>query len=181
VCAGFGLIGALLIIALCGCETLRVSTDYDHEVDFSGYRTFSWLIRDHVPSDDVRADDPRVHTELTRAIERQLRSKGYRKRSTGTADFYVAYRLAVQMEKWERTVQRGGLRGGDRRGSVDKHTSVEFEEGTLVLDVFDPEVRKVVWRGWARSDQLRESPTPDEVSQNLNAAVAAILDLFPPE
>ena len=41
---------ALLFTALCSCSTMRVSTDFDPEFDFSGFRSLSWLTVDFVDS-----------------------------------------------------------------------------------------------------------------------------------
>jgi len=37
-------------------------------------------------------------------------------------------------------------------GYGDESAAVQYEEGTLVLDVADAKTRQIIWRGWGQSD-----------------------------
>jgi hypothetical protein len=167
---------------------VRVSTDYDPSLSFSHYKSYVWLPWDPVGTGDTRIDHPTVHAGVRKAVEQELASKGYQELSTGTPDFYIAYHLSVRTgtgghttEPYrERRVREDKDRWTkDRR--MDRAVPWEYEEGVLFLDVFDPKLKKLVWRGRGRRDRIRESPSLEETSKTISAAVAEILAHFPPE
>jgi hypothetical protein len=56
----------------------------------------------------------------------------------------------------------------------------EYEQGSLILDIIQPEGRRLVWRGSA-SSELEHSATPAARQEKLNQTVNAILAKFPPQ
>jgi hypothetical protein len=40
---GHRLMGALLVVAVCGCASVKVTTDYDPSASFTAYKSFAWL------------------------------------------------------------------------------------------------------------------------------------------
>ena len=73
-----------------------------------------------------------------------------------------------------------GFGGGWRWGGFgDATTTVDnYKVGTLVLDMFDTQTKKLVWRGSA-SDTL--SDKTDKNIKNLDKGVEKMLRDFPPE
>jgi len=55
----------------------------------------------------------------------------------------------------------------------------QYDEGTLVIDFIDIAENKLVWRG-VGTGALSESPSVEERTENINNAVAQILEQFPP-
>lgn len=181
---GTGRFGALLIAGatLCvGCSTLRVTTDYDPDADFSGWRSFAWL------SDrPMQGGDPRLHNDLVDArvrgaVDRALAERGFEKAPEASADFLVAYYVGLETRIDVRTVHnsaRYSRRGWS--GGVATSTQVrQYEMGTLLLDMLDPTDRRLVWRGSANA-RIRERSDPAQRAQQIDEAVQSILDRFPP-
>jgi hypothetical protein len=52
--------------------------------------------------------------------------------------------------------------------------------GTLILDVYDPKLKSLVWRGTA-SDTLRAKSSPEKRQARLDKAVKKLLAKFPPK
>ena len=75
---GHRLIGTLCVVALWGCPTVRVSTDYDPSLSFSHYKSYAWLPRDPVEKGDTRIDHPAVYAGARKAVEQNLASDGRR-------------------------------------------------------------------------------------------------------
>jgi len=72
-----------------------------------------------------------------------------------------------------------GWRGGFGGGFGDAATTEEtYRVGTLVVDLFDSNTRKLIWRGSA-SDTL--SDKSDKNIKNLDKGVNKMFDHFPPE
>jgi len=131
---------------------------------------------------------------------------GYRKTS-GTPDFRIAYRLVAQERSrffgsgyggpygYGRSYYPGryGFRsfGGGRfspygyggysgagYGYGGAGGVREYLRGTLVLDITDARTQEVIWRGWA-SKSLNRDPRPEKVRMYVDEAVAEMLADFP--
>jgi hypothetical protein len=56
--------------------------------------------------------------------------------------------------------------------------TVDFKEGTMIIDIFDNKTKKVIWQGIANRKVEKD---PKSVKANLEKAVSAILTNFPPK
>jgi hypothetical protein len=91
------------------------------------------------------------------------------------ADLYVAYQVAVQQQKqWNAWGMGRGLGGG-----MGQATSSTIDNGTLVLDMYDPATKQLVWQGRA-TKTLDPSSNQEKNEKNLNKAMAKLLKKFPP-
>jgi len=181
-------VAALLALAcLAGCARPQVGFDVDPDAPLGAYQTFGIL--EAKPREEV-PEDPRMGPLLDRhtedAIDLAFRQRGYQLRRSGPVDFLVAYSNEIQYE--QRTVGSPvtlGVGYGSYLGSgvgigtswlgPSHATTRTLAKGTLVIDVLDPETRRVVWRGWAK-DTLSASGDP---RQEIFAAVGRILEQFP--
>ena len=57
---------------------------------------------------------------------------------------------------------------------------MEYEAGTLILDVVDSRTNRVVWRGWAQDSFDGVIDNRDRLERVINRAVAQMLARFPP-
>jgi hypothetical protein len=165
-----------LITAFCSCATTQVSQDYDSSANFSTYKTFAWL-ESQKRSGDTRIDNPLIDAGIRAAVDKILISKGYKKISDGSADFYVVHDLSL-----EKTLDLQPVRGYISFGAigVSSRGETEYEEGTLIISVNDAKTKKPVWRGWATC-RVNKQPTPDQTTETINKAVEKILVQFPPQ
>lgn len=165
-----------LITAFCSCATTQVSQDYDSSANFSTYKTFAWL-ESPKRSGDTRIDNPLIDAGILAAVDKTLTSKGYKKISGDSADFYVVYDLSL-----EKTFDLQPVRGYISFGAigVSSRGETEYEEGTLVISVNDAKTKKPVWRGWVTC-RVNEQPTPEQTTETINKAVEKILVQFPPQ
>ena len=172
----------VLLLAVSACSGVRVTTDYDPAADFSKLRSYAWLDeRSGVQGD--RADvTSLIDRRVRRAVDTELQRKGLRAVGRGEADALVAYHLGVETRLDVNTIHSGyGYGRGVYRGGVATHTTVsEYQEGTLLVDVIEPESKQLIWRGSGQS-RLRRSSTPEQREQRIDEAVAQILESFPPK
>jgi hypothetical protein len=165
-------------LALFACRSVHVHVDYDPEEDFSGYQRFAWYPGSADQSGNLAVQNPLIDARVRQAVERTLTEKGFEKAGPGSADFYVAYHLSVESRLDTYTVDRYYGRYGWTM-SIPETRVDQYEEGTLVIDVADARDRELVWRGTG-TRRIERSPTPEETTQNVDRAVAEILDSFPP-
>jgi hypothetical protein len=148
----------------------KVDLDYDKEVDFSTFRTYSWK------DPAAAAKDPQMHTRIVWYVERALEKRGLVKKPEGEGDLFVRY-YAKGREGLKGTPAQGQsyLPGG--AGQLT--TSVDFQrvlEGTLILELQRASDEKPVWRAGTESipiDKKRIDADPE-------ASVRLLMSKYPP-
>ncbi len=162
---------ALATAALAQTITMpKVDLDYDKDVDFSKFKTFSW--KDPLAA----AKDPQMHTRIIWYVERELEKKGLTKVPEGQGDLFVRY-YAKKHEGYKGTPSQDQsyLSGA----SSQLTTSVDFSkvvEGTLLLELQRASDEKAVWRagtGYATIDKKR-------VDADTARAVRMLIAKYPP-
>lgn len=146
-----------------------VKTDYDHQADFSKYKTYSWI--------SARGSNDLWSERILQDVDAQLQSKGWSKVESG-GDATVSAFGRTQEEQSLETYYNGFGGGWRWRGFGDATTVVENTPvGSLTVDVFDAQTKRLVWRGSA-TDTL--SGEPEKNAQKLQHAVADMFKHFPP-
>ncbi len=191
-------------LALAGCASLQVRTDYDPRVSFAELRAYDWSNQTINAGGNPAVNSTLVEGRIQRAVDSTLGRMGYERVTTATPDFRVTYQIVTEL-KWRVNPGYGygsygygpysgyghfgrgffGHRGfghghsGFGYGSSYGSSLVrEYVETTLVLDVSDARTNELIWRGWA-TGALDQNPTPDAVQKFVNEAVAKILEEFP--
>ena len=164
-------------ILLVGCAPISTNFDYDASWDFESLKTYQLL----TPPVDS-AVNSLSRDRVTNAINSELIARGYNEVDTDP-DFQVAYHVGsqdkIQVSDWGYGYGgRGSYYGyGGRRSAVDVY---QYQEGSLIVDIVDTDAHKLIWRGTARK-VLDTNPTPEQRTATVNAAVAKILEDFPPK
>ena len=151
----------------------KVATDYDHAADFGRYHTYSWI--------KVQTEDPLWDSRIQAAIDSQLSAKGWQTVPSGGDTSLAAYGSAHNQRTLETWYNGFGGGWGWRRGWGGPGyatTAVENTPvGNLMVDVFDSQSKKLVWRG-SSSESL--SGKPDKNEKKLEKDVAEMFKHFPP-
>jgi Domain of unknown function (DUF4136) len=169
-------------VLLAGCTSLKVGNDYDRAADFSGFRSFSLMSRNHHGS-----GNPLVTQRARDAIQAELTRRGFSFVSDVAAadfvvDFTIGSRERVDIETYPAPYAGPywgypGWWGYRYWGSeVDAR---QYREGTLSIDIFDARTHKPVWHGWATKELTRSDMEHSEAP--IRAAVKSVLTTFPPQ
>ena len=168
--ARIGLVFGLTTLVASGALAQKVTTDYARDVDFGRYKTFMWI-------KEPKVGDPLLKQRIVDDINQQLAARGYRLVTEG-ADLGVTAHLATQTEKTLNTFCDGfggGWRWGGGFGSAT--TTVDtYQEGTLVVDLFDTATKQAIWRGTA---QQTVSSNPQKQAANMAKAAQKMFTRFP--
>lgn len=173
-------IALLMVLLSVGCLGPRVYTDRDPSIDFAPLETFSWLdppLREAPREEGVPVADPFVHNTLLdkrvrEAVEKALTARGYRKADAGEADFAVRYEVVSREIVRDSPVYIGGGYGYRHYGGGAVYSNTtSYQEGTLILDVIDPETESIAWRGWAASRTRDGHIDAEQVSRTVEAIV----------
>lgn len=166
--------GFAFVVALIACsvgDAQDVTTNSMPGTDFAKYHTYKW-----VTIGEGGHPDQILDAEIRQAVDLQLAAKGFTKVDSDKADLLVGYQVAVTKERQWNAYGRGfGFPGFDSGIA----TSSSINVGTLVLGVYDPAAKQLVWVGSA-TKTIDDSKDPQKIQKNLNKAMQKLLKDFPP-
>jgi hypothetical protein len=165
------LVLGLWLIA-CGATLAQdIKYNFMPGTDFSKYKTYQWISESNPHPNRI------IDQQIKEAVDQQLAAKGLTKVDGEKADLNVGYQVSIDQERqWN---AYGGGMGWRFGGGMATATSSTIQVGTLVLDVYDPAAKELIWRGQA-TKTLNPSSNPEKNQHNLNGAMAKLLKNFPP-
>ncbi|MES2653897.1 MAG: DUF4136 domain-containing protein [Bacteroidota bacterium] len=169
----------LVGIVFARCSTLQTVSDYDKNVDFSGYKTYGFY--------DKGLEKLRLNNldkrRLMAAVETEMNTKGFTKSST--PDLLVNL-VVVAKERadyyspgfyggwgWGRGWGWGSPFWGGGSGYVN-----QYREGTIIIDFLDPAKKILFWHGRGVGFNLDSFNKREE---RLQVGVSEILAQYPPK
>jgi len=190
--AGMAL-GLALLLGACA-STPEPVFDYKQDYDFSDVRKIGF----YKGSGQVSGDNPLQLSDFQKdriddALALELRNRGFEiVDDPSEADMLLSWHLGVQDKTDVRTYETPAYGAGyGRYGGYNRYsmyscwncTNTEvrvtnYTEGTFIIDMIDPELRKSVWRSVTQS-KLKGKKDEDEPGE-INEAAALVLGGFPP-
>jgi len=166
----------LMAPAIAGAQDVKI--DFDKAFNFAPVKTYSIKLGTAWGND---LSQRRVLAEIDEAIA----AKGWKKADEATADVRVVLHGATDTKRDVNTFYSGmggyggyGYRGFGGMGTGSATTTVnEYKVGTLVVDIFDPKTKTLVFRGIAE-DEL--SDKADKNVKKLEKAATKLFKDFPP-
>ena len=146
----------LLLVAAPGLAQM-VTIDYSRSFDWNGATTFQYV---DTPDSNIK-DNQMMADRVASMIRKEMREGGLREVEENP-DLYITYHFTSQERKQLSTTSMGmggydgywddwGGYGGYGYGGPGMGTSTTtehtYEEGTLIIDAYDSEEKKMVWRG----------------------------------
>jgi len=163
------MVAALLVVTAGTLAAQDVRYNFMPGADFSKYRTYKWVNTGNAHPDQI------MDAQIKQAVDSQLASKGMTKTDDDKADLYVGYQTSVNQEtQWDAW---GSRAFGMGRGSW---TSSTISVGTLVLDMYDPGTKQLVWTGSA-TKTIDPSSNHEKNMKNLDKSMAKLLKNYPPK
>jgi Domain of unknown function (DUF4136) len=159
--------GFSLALLAAGILWAGTSVDWDHGLDFSRYQTYSW--------GKVQASDDLWKSRIMSDIDEQLAAKGWRRVDSGGETTVNAFE-SMKDQKSLNTFYSGG--GWSWGGGFSTTTVDVTEIGTLVVDIFDSQTKKLMWRG-VSSDAMSSKPEKD--AKKLAKETSELFKNFPPK
>jgi hypothetical protein len=175
----FRLIGTMFLFAAASFAQ-QVKTDYDRNAEFAQYKTYSW--------EGVHSQNDLWVDRIKEAVSSALAAKGWKQVDSGGSVSVMAMEMTQSHQTlstyyddfgggwgWRGAGGWGGLGDGFGESTTTEST---YKVGTLVVDLFDSNTKKLIWRGSA-SDAL--SNKSDKNIKNLDKGVQKMFDRFPPD
>lgn len=153
----------------------EVHFDYDRSANFSAYKTYEW--KDY---QQVGVGEQILERDIKRAVDAQLAAKGLRRVESG-GDLFVGYQAAISQEKEFNSLGGWGGPGwgGPWGWGNTRVTTSTIDVGKLIIGLFDPTTKHLVWRGSA-SKTLDIKKDPDKNYRALEKAMARLFRNYPP-
>lgn len=150
----------------------------------SGKTTFAWAKEPALDADVSSLDqNAQFHPVFQQVIERELRSRGYRKARPGeAANLEIGYFIVLEESGFRQIKDRyfgypvpkgysvGGLSAGP--------TPSQLEVGALVFEARDARSRTPLWKGAVLTD-IQRSRSAEERAGRISGAVSRLLADFP--
>jgi len=151
-------LGLVFVLALAATPAMaqKVTIDYAHDYDFEAIKTFQYVATD---DSDVQGNDL-MDQRVEDMIKKELREGGGTEVQSNP-DIYVTYHFTSKENTSYNTTSMGyggyggygggwgGWGGYGGMGGMGSSTTyaTTYTEGTLIVDLYDPETKKLVWRG----------------------------------
>ncbi len=181
-----------------GCSTAEIQVDYDPEYKFSSVNSFSVVYTNQNDGKDFSRD------RISKLLNTYMQDKCYKSVEKSKADFYIIMHLDVQKKSQiETNYETIGIRpapyiylGATRppvgvypplrtTGMIAMEPDVrvttrthEYEDGSLVVEIFDVKENRVVWQGSAK-DRLSTGYSQEEKSEYMNKVISELFKDFP--
>ncbi|HTF69450.1 MAG TPA: DUF4136 domain-containing protein [Edaphobacter sp.] len=161
-----------------------VRYNFDSKANFAAFKTYKWV--------DIKgADHPNqlVEKQIRDALDAELSTKGLEKTDSDSADLYIAYQTAIGSEKQFTSYNTGwgygpgwggGWYGGGMNTGMTTGTTSTIYIGQLVVDMYEPAKKDLVWRGTA-SKTIDPKAKPEKQQKNLAKAIKKLLKNYPPK
>ena len=165
------------------CAAIQADSDYYRAADFAKLHTYAWMAESPLIRSQSKLLEisPSTVQRIRDAIERELASKSFeRVAARDDADFVISFtvgaRDTINIDDYPPYYR------GDWNWNTTYYwprvDAAMYTEGTLAIDVFDNSTREPIWHGWAR--KTIAGADIDDPEPTIKAAVAAILEDFPP-
>ncbi len=169
-----------LLLPLAGARADNIKTDYDHDVKFENYHTYSF--------GNIQTSDPFAKKRIKHAVNILLQQRGWHEVPTGGQVTIFAMQN-VHNQKEVQTMYNGmgggwgmgwgwggwGMGPGGGLGISDT-TTYNRQVGRLMIDMFDTSTKQLLWRGIANRDQTNDA---DKNKRNLYGDIHRMFDRFP--
>jgi hypothetical protein len=166
--------GALFSLLLCTVTLAQdVKFNFMPGTDFTKYHRYKWVVIEGGSHPNQIID-----AQIKSSIDSQLAAKGLKKTDGDNADLDIGYQVAVDQQKqWNAYGMGGGLRWG---GGMATAQSTTINIGTIVLDMYDPSDKNLVWTGTA-TKTLDPSSNQEKNQKSLDKAMQKLLKNYPPK
>lgn len=148
-----------------------VRTDWDHNVQFENFHTYSW--------GKVHTTNPLWESRVQEAVDKELQAKGWQRVSSG-GDVTIAAVGATSNQQEYQTFYDGlgGWGWGGFGDSMSTTTVQNVRIGSLVIDMYSSNNKHLIWRA-VSNDTLSNNAEHNE--KTLDKAVDKMFKKFPPE
>lgn len=164
----------LFVLVFTSCNTVKVASDYDREVDFGQYNTFAFF----KPGIDKAEISDLDKKRILRAIENEMLDKGFTKSEDPDLLVSIFTKTRENVNVYNNPYRYGYGWGwhpyywGTGYNRISTNT-----EGTLYIDFIDADEQELIWQGMGTAALAKDVNRKQE---RINEIVMEILETYPP-
>ena len=165
----------LLAVGITSCNTVRVASDYDQNVDFKQYKSFAFF-KPGIDKADISDLDKK---RILRAIEEEMMSKGFTKSEEPDllVSIFTKTKENINIYQNNRFGYGYGWGWNPWFWGGGSNTVNTTSEGTLYIDLIDSEGKELVWQGMGTAALAKEV---NKKQERINEIVEKIFEKYPP-
>jgi len=177
-----------IILVFSSCETMKVVSDYDKNVNFSKYKTYNVLQWDKEESARINEFDQK---RIINALHEQMQARGYKRADSGSdlsVNPFLILDAKEQTTAYTNHYNMGGygyyggfgyygFGPGYNMGTTTFQTE-QYTVGTLIIDVLDNKTKRLIWQGIGKGTIKENRQDRDK---NIPKAIAKIMEPYPIE
>ncbi len=166
---------SLFILAAVSVAAMDIYVDYDRSGRFSWYKTWAWFETEET---SLKGHNDLMHSRIKNSIEYYI-GNGRLVEDTENPQLFITYhagsREAVRVNpvsigygfpgSWTSDPYWGGA-------GIGVGSSATYEQGTLIIDIWEAETKKLVWRGVA-IDVFDDDPK--KADKKINKAIEKMI------
>jgi hypothetical protein len=164
----------MLLFLAASCSTVRVTTDYDTNADFSKYKTFAFY-KKGIDKVDLSDLDKR---RILKAIENEMLAKGFTISENPDLLVNIFTKSRQKVDIYNNNYFYGGWHPWYYGPNFGTHIS-KYTEGTLFIDLIDAEKKELAWQGIG-SGALNTTGDVAKKEERIKEFVAEIMAKYPP-
>ncbi|AMC12264.1 hypothetical protein Lupro_11725 [Lutibacter profundi] len=163
-----------LLFLVASCSSIRVSSDYDTNTNFSKFKTFAFYKKgiDKVEISDL---DKR---RILKAVESELLAKGFKKSKNPDLLVNIFTKSRQRIDIYNNNNMYFGWFPWYYGPNFGTHIS-KYTEGTLFIDLIDANKKELAWQGIG-SGALNTSRNVAKKEEKIKDFVAKIMANYPP-
>jgi hypothetical protein len=161
------IVGAVVVVMTAAVVyAQKVSVDSDPAAPFATYKTYAWV-------QGTPAPNPLNEDRLHAAVDARLSARGLAMNTTAPNVFVTTHVTTKERKEWIASGFGYGPWWGGGYGTASVETYID---GTLVVDLYDAQTKKMVWRGVATATA---SDKPSKNMSKMNKALDKMFEKFP--
>jgi Domain of unknown function (DUF4136) len=161
--------------------TRNLHVEREPNVAIEQYKSYAWNKLEASKASHPFYRSPELNQLIIRDIDKNLANKGF-KRHAVNPDFLVDFHIYVEEQKFQNLVCGAGFYRGERylpdlsqRTYCESPEIVNYDDGTLIIDIVDAHTGQLVWRA-SMSDII---DNPSYAGKIFSKKVKRILKKFP--
>lgn len=146
----------------------QISSDFDHNVDFSQFKTYNFEPGTFINEGKTQEADALLEQKVESAVSAQLNAKGL-KQTSSNPDLIISYTAGAQrkteIESAPGFAGPGIYGGGWYVDSYDTFWTNTYTEGTLIIDVNDAKSDELVYRVYGAGEMKKPEKRQKQIDK----------------
>ena len=170
-----------MVMAMSSCASVKVAVDENKNIDFSNYKTYSFLGWQNNSDEALSVEDK---TFLRDAFTKEFERRGLQKVNSGgdmQISLYIVTSTETAVSGYNDYVGGHGsyyhYAGGYGTGNMNNtYTTASKEYGTLIMNCYDGKSRDQIWQAIATSAVQQKV---EKRKSSIPSKIANIMSYFP--